>query len=62
MKVENKYHNNFNGFGKVITFNHMICRYFGKFLLQGVNRSCRQSGFFYLGLSLTLGECLLVNP
>ena len=40
----------------------IICRYFGKFLLQGVNRNWRQSGFFYLAPSLTLGGCLLVNP
>ena len=62
MKVESKYRNNCNGFGKFATLYHLICRYFGKFLLQGVNRNWRQSGFFYLAPSLTLGGCLLVNP
>ena len=39
MKVENKYRDNCNGFGNFATLYHLICRYFGKFLLQGVNRA-----------------------
>ena len=62
MKVENKYRDNCNGFGNFATLYRQICRYFGKFQLQGVNRNWPQSGFFYLASSLTLGGCLLVNP
>ena len=35
--------------------------FLAKFLLQGVDGICRQSGFFYLAPSLTLVGCLLVK-
>ena len=62
MKVEDRYRYDCNGFGKVVTLYHAIWRYFGKVLLQGVNRIWRRSGLFYLAPSLTLRGGLLVNP
>ena len=62
MKVEDRYRDNCNGFGKVVTFYRAICTYIDKFLLQGVNRNWRRSGRLYLASSLTLRGGLLVNP
>ena len=39
MKVKDRYRDNCNGFGQVVTLNRAICTYFGKFLLQGANRN-----------------------
>lgn len=39
MKVEDRYRDNCNGFGKVVTLYHAIWRYIGKILPQGVNRN-----------------------
>ena len=61
MKVENQCCNKRNSLAKVITFCHVICSYFGRFLLQGVNRNWRQSAFYYLAPSLICEGCQLVN-
>ena len=62
MKIEDRYRDICNGFGKVVTLDHTTSRYFGEVLLQGVNRIWRRSAFFYMAPSLTLRGCLLVNP
>ena len=62
MKVEDRYRDICNGFGKVVTLDHATSRYFGEVLLQGVNRIWCRSGLFYLAPSLTLRGGLLVNP
>ena len=38
MNVVNKYGENWNGFAEVAAFYHVTCRYFNRYLLQGVNR------------------------
>ena len=38
MNVVNQYGENWNGFAEVAAFYHVTCRYFNRFLLQGVNR------------------------
>ena len=37
---------------EVVAFCHMTCRYFDRFLLQGVDKNWRQACFFYLAPSL----------
>ena len=43
MNVVNQYGWKQNDFAEVAAFCHMICRYFNRFLLQGVNRGQRQA-------------------
>ena len=48
MNIVNQYDENWNGFAEVAAFCHMTCRYFDRFLLQGVDRNRCQACFFYL--------------
>ena len=52
MNVVNEYGEKRNGFTEVVAFCHVTCRYFNRFLLQGVDRNWCQACFFYLALSL----------
>ena len=52
MDVVNQYGDKRNSFAEVAAFCHVICRYFDRFLLQGVNRNWRQACFFYLAPGL----------
>ena len=52
MNVVNEYGEKQNGFAEVVAFCHMTCRYFDRFLLQGVDKNWRQACFFYLAPSL----------
>ena len=52
MNIVNQYGEKRNGFAEVAAFCHVTCRYFDRFLLQGVDRNWRQACFFYLALSL----------
>ena len=52
MNVVNQYGEKQKGFIEVVAFCHMTCRYFDKFLLQGVDRNWRQACFFYLAPGL----------
>ena len=39
-------------FTELVAFCHVTCRYFDRFLLQGVDRNWRQACFFYFALGL----------
>ena len=52
MNVVNEYGEKRNGFTEVVVFCHVTCRYFDRFLLQGVDRNWRQAWFFYLAPGL----------
>ena len=52
MNVVNEYGEKRNGFAEVVGFFHVTCRYFDRFLLQGVDRNWRQVCFFYLAPGL----------
>ena len=52
MNVVNEYGEKRNGFTEVVAFCHATCRYFDRFLLQGVDRNWRQACFFYLAPGL----------
>ena len=52
MNVVNQYGDKRNGFAELAAFFLMICRYFDRFLLQGVDRNQRQACLFYLTRSL----------
>ena len=52
MNVVNQYGEKRNGFTEVVAFCHVTCRYFDRFLLQGVDRNWRQTCFFYLAPGL----------
>ena len=52
MNVVNEYGEKRNGFTKVVAFCHVTCRYFDRFLLQGVDRNWRQTCLFYLAPGL----------
>ena len=52
MNVVNEYGENRNGFTEVVAFCHVTCRYFDRFLLQGVDRNWRQACIFYLAPGL----------
>ena len=41
-----------NGFAEVVAFCHVTCRYFDRFLLQGVDKNWRQACLFYLAPGL----------
>ena len=48
MNVVNQYGEKRNGFAEVVAFCHVTCKYFNRFLLQGVDRNWRQTCLFYL--------------
>ena len=48
----NEYREKRNGFAEVVAFFHVTCRYFNRFLLQGVDKNWHQACFFYLALNL----------
>ena len=48
MNVVNEYGEKRNGFAEVVAFCRMTCRYFDRFLLQGVDKNWHQACFFYL--------------
>ena len=52
MNAVNEYGEKQNGFTEVVAFCHVTCRYFDRFLLQGVDRNWRQACFFYLAPGL----------
>ena len=52
MNVVNQYGEKQNDFTEVVAFCHMTCRYFDRFLLQGVDRNWRQACLFYLAPGL----------
>ena len=52
MNVVNQYGEKWNGFAEVVAFFHVTCRYFDRFLLQGVDKNWRQACFFYLAPGL----------
>ena len=52
MNVVNQYGEKRNGFAEVVAFCHVTCRYFDRFLLQGVDKNWRQACFFYLAPGL----------
>ena len=52
MNVVNQYGEKQNGFAEVVAFCHVTCRYFDRFLLQGVDRNWRQACLFYLAPGL----------
>ena len=52
MNVVNQYDEKRNGFAEVVAFCHVTCRYFDRFLLQGVDRNWCQACFFYLAPGL----------
>ena len=55
MNVMSQYGDKRNGFVvDVAAFCHMTCRYFDRFLLQGVNRNRHQACFFYLAPGIIL--------
>ena len=61
MNFVNEYGEKRNGFAEVVAFCHMTCRYFDRFLLQGVDKNLRQACFFYLAPSLICEGYLQVN-
>ena len=52
MDVVNRYGDKRNGFVEVAAFCHVTCRYFERFLLQGVNINWRQACFFQMAPGL----------
>ena len=52
MNVVNQYGEKRNGFTEVVAFCHVTCRYFDRFLLQGVDGNWRQACFSYLAPGL----------
>ena len=52
MNVVNEYGEKQNGFAEVVSFCHVMCRYFDRFLLQGVYKNWRQACLFYLAPGL----------
>ena len=52
MNIVNAYGEKRNGFTEVVAFCHYTCRYFDRFLLQGVDRNWHQACFFYLAPGL----------
>ena len=52
MNVVNEYVEKRNGFAEVVAFGHVTCRYFDRFLLQGVDKNWRQACLFYLAPGL----------
>ena len=56
MNVVNQCGEKWNGFAKVAAICHVICRYFDRFLLQGVDRNHPQACLFYLAQGLIICE------
>ena len=52
MNFVNEFGEKRNGFAEVVAFYHVTCRYFDRFLLQGVDKNWRQACFFYLAPGL----------
>ena len=52
MNVVNECGEKRNGFAEIVVFCHATCRYFGRFLLQGVDKNWRQACLFYLAPGL----------
>ena len=52
MNVVNEYGEKRNGFAEVVAFCHVTCRYFDRFLLQGVDKNWRQACLFFLAPGL----------
>ena len=52
MNVVNEYGEKRNDFAEVVAFCHVTCRYFDRFLLQGVDKKWCQACFFYLAPGL----------
>ena len=52
MNVVNEYSEKQNGFAEVVALCHVTCRFFDRFLLQGVDKNWRQACFFYLAPGL----------
>ena len=48
MNFVNEFGEKRSGFAEVVAFCHLTCRYFDRFLLQGVDKNWRQACFFYL--------------
>ena len=61
MNVENQYGEKQNGFTEVVAFCQVKCRYFDRFLLQGVDRNWCQAYFLYLAPGLTCEGYWQVN-
>ena len=61
MNVVNEYGEKRNGFVEVVAFCHVTCRYFDRFLLQGVDKNWRQACFVYLAPGLTCEGYWQVN-
>ena len=51
-RCESDYGEKWNGFTEVVAFCYVTCRYFNRFLLQGVDRNWRQACLFYLAPGL----------
>ena len=57
MNVVNQYGEKRNGYAEVAVFCYVTCRYFDRFLLQGVDRNWRQAlCSFYLAPGLIHGD------
>ena len=52
MNFVNEFGEKQNGFAEVVAFCHVTCRYFDRFLLQGVDKNWRQACLFYLAPGL----------
>ena len=52
MNFVNEFSEKRNGFAEVVAFCHVTCRYFDRFLLQGVDNNWRQACLFYLAPGL----------
>ena len=52
MNFVNEFGEKRNGFAEVVAFCHVTCRYFNRFLLQGVDKNWRQACLFYLAPGL----------
>ena len=61
MNVVNQYGEKRNSFTEVVPFCHVMCRYYDRFLLQGVDRNRPQACFFYLAPGLICNGYWQVN-
>ena len=61
MNVVNQYVDKQNGFAEVAVLCHVTCKYFERFLLQGVYRNWCQACFFYLAPGLICERYWQVN-
>ena len=62
MNIANQYGEKRKDFAEVTAFFHMTCRYFDRFLLQGVDINCVKPGFFdpvwIVGMHVCVCVCL----